>query len=74
MFSGCLATVIFCLCSLIKEISLQGLVCKTNRKLVAGAALLVAAKITDFGSSMRTADVVNVCFRLLHIILEKNYI
>ncbi|VDK87486.1 unnamed protein product [Onchocerca ochengi] len=37
---------------------LKGLVCKMNRKLVAGAALLIAAKITDFGS-MSVSDVVN---------------
>ncbi|MCP9264316.1 hypothetical protein DINM_022362 [Dirofilaria immitis] len=37
---------------------LKGLVCKTNRKLVAGAALLIAAKITDFGS-MSVSDVIN---------------
>uniref|UniRef100_A0A0R3RXH3 CYCLIN domain-containing protein n=1 Tax=Elaeophora elaphi TaxID=1147741 RepID=A0A0R3RXH3_9BILA len=37
---------------------LKGLVYKMNRKLVAGAALLIAAKITDFGS-MCISDVVN---------------
>ncbi|VDN05202.1 unnamed protein product [Thelazia callipaeda] len=50
----------FCLIMMIAltNLVLQGLVCKTNRKLVAGAALLIAAKITDFGS-MRISDVVN---------------
>ncbi|KAL3997778.1 Cyclin N-terminal domain family protein [Acanthocheilonema viteae] len=41
-----------------EKVLLKGLVCKMNRKLVAGAALLVAAKITDFGS-VCVSDVVN---------------
>ncbi|CAG9531063.1 unnamed protein product [Cercopithifilaria johnstoni] len=41
-----------------EKVLLKGLVCKMNRKLVAGAALLIAAKITDFGS-MCVSDVVN---------------
>ncbi|EFO27940.2 cyclin domain-containing protein [Loa loa] len=41
-----------------EKVLLKGLVCKMNRKLVAGAALLIAAKITDFGSTY-ISDVVN---------------
>ncbi|KAK6105210.1 Cyclin N-terminal domain family protein [Brugia pahangi] len=41
-----------------EKVLLKGLVCKMNRKLVAGAALLIAAKITDFGSTC-ISDVVN---------------
>ncbi|EJW78474.1 cyclin domain-containing protein [Wuchereria bancrofti] len=41
-----------------EKVLLKGLVCKMNRKLVVGAALLIAAKITDFGSTC-ISDVVN---------------
>lgn len=41
-----------------ERVVLKGMVDKANRKLVAGAALLVAAKITDFGS-LRLPNVVD---------------